>query len=98
MYAMGEQLLAHLPFVPKRRRSDPQNENYAAKDLPQTPLPGATSDEAAEQYLKTAAQFRIRDFAEGKKFAALFSKARERGKVVVFLDLSRSRKAWDMLP
>jgi len=94
----GTKLLARLPFVPERQRSERHNENYSAIDLPLTPIFGATPDKAAGQYRKTASQFRIRNFAEGETFAALFSQAKQKGKVVVFLDLSRSKMAWDMLP
>ena len=94
----GTRFLARLPFVPKRRRSEKQNENYTDIEPSLTPFSGQNPEEETELYLERISRFRIRDFSEGKKFASLFRLAKARGKVVVMLDLSRSKKAWDMLP
>lgn len=94
----GTRLLARLPFVSERHRPEMQNENYTAEQLSHPPVSGQNLEMETWLYLKRISQFRVRDFSEGKKFASLLNLARERGKVVVFLDLSRSKNAWDMLP
>lgn len=94
----GTKLLARLPFVTKRRPLAGLNENYIDIEPSGNPFFGQNHEKEAELYLDNISQFRIRDFSEGKKFAPLFNLARSRGQVVVFLDLSRSRNAWDMLP
>lgn len=94
----GTRLLARLPFVPERRRPEKLNENYTERVLTPRAASGQSTAQETELYRNRIARFRIRDFSEGKKFASLFRLARERGQVVVFLDLSRSKKAWDMLP
>jgi len=94
----GTKFLARLPFVPKRHRSENQNENFAETELTTNPVFEQNPEKEKELYLERSSQFRIRDFSEGKKFAPLFLMAKARGKTVVFLDLSRSNKAWDMLP
>jgi hypothetical protein len=84
-----------LHVVPERLRRRPTI-NYT--DTPFGSSPEMQSDKAAAQYKKNVSDFRIRDFREGKNFAPFFALARQRGKVIVFLDLSRSEKAWNMLP
>jgi len=88
-------LLLNLCFVPEQSR---RWTNFNYTDTPLAISPEQQSDKAAEQYRKGASSFRIRDVHEGKKFAPLFALARQRGKVIVFLDLSRSQHAWNMLP
>ncbi len=91
-------LLTRLPFVPEKRRSQEINANYTTIEISPVPFSGKNQEKETGLYLKRVSRFRIRDFSEGKRFAALFRLARARGKVVEFLDLSRSREAWAMLP
>lgn len=94
----GTKLLSLLPFVTKRNHLERNNENYTNIELTHNPDFLQNLEKETGLYLKRIPQFRIRDFSEGEKFFPLFRLARARGKVVVFIDLSRSKDAWDMLP
>lgn len=88
-----------LPLIPERLRSKVKMEgNNNIIDAKLNLIPKNEVNKSANHYRRIASGFRIREFSDGERFAPLFALARKQGKAVAFLDLSRSKEAWDLLP